>query len=358
MSDQSYYKILGVEKNANADEIKKAYRKLSLKWHPDRNPNNKQEAESKFKEIGEAYETLSDPQKKRQYDMFGSNGNNNHANFNFQHADDLFKMFFSGMSPNGGQGMPSGMPGMPGMHGMPGMMGGMPGMPGMNMDEDLMNMFSNIPMFGGMAGMAGMGNMGGGPNIRVFHNGVPVNVRNMQPKKPEPIDHIIQITYEECFSGCDKPIDIKRWKIENNIKSYENETIYINISPGTDNDEFILVQNKGNIAAHNVIGDIKVHVKLLDNMLYSRSGLNLIYKKKVSLKEALCGFSFDLHHLNGKNYKIQNNKGNIVRPNYKKEIEGLGFIRGNIKGKLTILFDIVFPESLDLKSIDSLEKIL
>jgi DnaJ family protein B protein 4 len=351
MSDQSYYKTLGVEKNANTDEIKKAYRKLSLKWHPDRNPNNKQEAESKFKEIGEAYETLSDTQKRRQYDMVGSMGRgvNNNANFNFQNADDMFKMFFSGMQSNGGTGMPGMPPGM--MGGMPpGMMGGMS-----NMEDDLMNMFSNIPMFGGMPGM---GNMGGGPNIRVFHNGIPVNVRNTQPKKPEPIDHIIQITYEECFTGCDKPIEIKRWKIENNVKSYENETIYISISPGIDNDEVILVQNKGNIVAHNVIGDVKVYVKLLDHMMYSRNGLNLIYKKTVYLKEALCGFSFDLQHLNSKNYKIQNNKGNIVRPNYKKEIEGLGFIRGNIKGKLIILFDILFPESLELSCIESLEKIL
>lgn len=69
---KDYYEILGVDKNASDDEIKKAYRKLAKKWHPDANPDNKKEAEEKFKEVGEAYEVLSNPQKKQMYDQFGS----------------------------------------------------------------------------------------------------------------------------------------------------------------------------------------------------------------------------------------------------------------------------------------------
>ena len=73
MSSNDYYQILGLKKNASADEIKKAYRKLAVKYHPDKNPGDKG-AEEKFKEINEAYAVLSDPQKKAQYDQFGSAG--------------------------------------------------------------------------------------------------------------------------------------------------------------------------------------------------------------------------------------------------------------------------------------------
>ena len=70
MSKRDYYEVLGVEKTATADEIKKAYRKLAKKYHPDANSDNKEEAEKKFKEIAEAYEVLSDEGKKKQYDAF------------------------------------------------------------------------------------------------------------------------------------------------------------------------------------------------------------------------------------------------------------------------------------------------
>ena len=76
MADKDYYAILGVDKNATDEEIKKAYRKMAKKWHPDANPDNRKEAEEKFKEVGEAYATLSDPQKRRMYDQFGTAGVN------------------------------------------------------------------------------------------------------------------------------------------------------------------------------------------------------------------------------------------------------------------------------------------
>ena len=71
---RDYYEVLGVNKNATEDELKKAYRKLAKKYHPDANLDNKEEAEKKFKEVNEAYETLSDPQKRKMYDQFGPDG--------------------------------------------------------------------------------------------------------------------------------------------------------------------------------------------------------------------------------------------------------------------------------------------
>jgi len=76
LANKDYYQILGINKDASQDEIKKAFRKLALQYHPDANPNNKEEAEKKFKEINEAYQTLSDEGKRKQYDMFGSSSGN------------------------------------------------------------------------------------------------------------------------------------------------------------------------------------------------------------------------------------------------------------------------------------------
>lgn len=92
---RDYYEVLGIDKNASEDEIKKAYRKMAIKYHPDRNPNNK-EAEEKFKEAAEAYEVLHDPQKRQQYDQFGFNGpQGGFGGFGSggMDMDDIFSMF-------------------------------------------------------------------------------------------------------------------------------------------------------------------------------------------------------------------------------------------------------------------------
>ncbi|XP_077347270.1 dnaJ homolog subfamily B member 6 isoform X2 [Lithobates pipiens] len=108
-----YYEILGVLRNSSQDDIKKAYRKLALKWHPDKNPENKDEAERRFKEVAEAYEVLSDPKKRDIYDRYGKDGltggggggggsNYDHPfdfGFTFRSPDDVFRDFFGGRDP-------------------------------------------------------------------------------------------------------------------------------------------------------------------------------------------------------------------------------------------------------------------
>ena len=108
MAKRDYYEVLGVDKNASEDEIKKAYRKLAIKYHPDRNPGNK-EAEEKFKEAAEAYDVLHDAKKRQQYDQFGFNGPSGFggnggfggAGFN---TEDIFSMFGDIFGGHGGFG--------------------------------------------------------------------------------------------------------------------------------------------------------------------------------------------------------------------------------------------------------------
>ena len=109
MAKRDYYEVLGVSKDASEDEIKKAYRKIAIKYHPDRNPGNK-EAEEKFKEAAEAYDVLHDPQKRQQYDQFGFNGPGGESGFGgFSSAggfsmDDIFSMFGDVFGGRGGFG--------------------------------------------------------------------------------------------------------------------------------------------------------------------------------------------------------------------------------------------------------------
>ncbi|XP_027338557.1 dnaJ homolog subfamily B member 13-like isoform X3 [Abrus precatorius] len=129
-----YYKILQVDKNATDEELKKAYRKLAMKWHPDKNPTNKKEAETKFKQISEAYEVLNDPQKRAIYDQYGEEGLKGQVpppdaggatffqsgdgpttfRFNPRNANDIFAEFFGYSSPFGGMGGGGGGGGMRG----------------------------------------------------------------------------------------------------------------------------------------------------------------------------------------------------------------------------------------------------
>ncbi|XP_065255913.1 dnaJ homolog subfamily B member 6 isoform X1 [Emys orbicularis] len=106
-----YYEVLGVHRHASPEDIKKAYRKLALKWHPDKNPDNKEEAERRFKQVAEAYEVLSDAKKRDIYDKYGKEGLNGGGGggshfdspfeygFTFRNPDDVFREFFGGRDP-------------------------------------------------------------------------------------------------------------------------------------------------------------------------------------------------------------------------------------------------------------------
>ena len=276
-----YYAVLGIERDARPDEIKKAYRKLSLKHHPDKPTGN----ESTFKQIGEAYSILSNEKERHMYDMqqrmpFGEGA--------FLVNDSFIKMFFNGTG------------------------------------EDIMQHMFNY---------------------------------EQQMRKPTPIIKTIELTIAQAYSGLTVPIEIERWIQDNQKdKRVENERIYVDIPRGIDNNEMIVLKEQGNIIA-NSRGDIKCFIKISNNTIFTRNGLDLILNKTITLKEALCGFSFNMDFIDGKSYII-NNKNKIVPPSYKKVIPDMGFIRNNTCGDLLLFFDIQFPEELTTRQIESLRELL
>jgi DnaJ-class molecular chaperone len=198
----------------------------------------------------------------------------------------------------------------------------------------------------------------GGPEIRIFHGGFPPHM-HQRPQKPAPIMLNKTISMEQAFTGCTLPIELERWVMIGEMKIHEEETLYITVPPGMDDNEVLLLLEKGNAINDQCKGDVKVAIHLENKSVFQRQGLDLIYRKSITLKEALCGFAFEIPHLNGKVLSL-NNRSNptVVKPNYRKNVQGLGMIRENAYGNLIIEFDIEFPESLTAEQIAGVEALL
>ena len=300
---EDYYKCLGVSENASQDAIKKAFRKLSLKHHPDRGGDG-----THFKKINEAYQTLGEPEKRQMYNMQRNSP-------------------FGGMFGGGGGGDMGNVPDMPDfLKAM--LFGGMGGPPGIHRQNS----------FSGMGGP-------GMPHVQIFRNGMPVNMNNM--RKPTPIMKTIEITMKQAYTGMKFPLEIERWVNEEGSKRVEKERLYVDIPAGIDNNEIIIMRNKGNILSQDCQGDIKLFIKITNDCKHMvRHGMDLVFEKNITLKEALCGFAFDIEHLNDKTYTINNNTGKIITPQFQKMIPQMGMKRGEQAGNLIINFKIKFPEDL------------
>jgi DnaJ family protein B protein 4 len=212
---------------------------------------------------------------------------------------------------------------------------------------------------GGQQDMNNIFNMffnGGGmpPGIRIFHNGM----NHGFFIKPNPIQHVVVISLEQAFSGSNVEVNIVRTISRGNSVTKETERFEISIPAGTDNEMFIL-QEKGN-SNENCKGDLHVIIQIENKTEFIRQNIDLIYKKKLSLKESLCGFSFEIKHLNGEILTISNKTSlNIIKPSHRMIISEKGMKReGFGKGNLIIEFEIEFPTNLSVEQIDSLRAIL
>jgi DnaJ-class molecular chaperone len=306
----NHYETLNITENATQEEIKKAYRKLSLKWHPDKNGGSAESIDM-FQQISSAFEILSDINKKKEYDFLKNNP-------------------FMKMNNNPDLG------------------------PGLFNNTNIDEFFENI-FFGNLNG--NQRNTGVPFGFHVFNNGIPVNfVNNLQ--KPPPIIHNLKINIENIFTDKSLPVEIERWIIENNNKVFEKQTLYVNILKGIDDNEIIILKGDGNVVNEQLKGDVKIIINIENNTEFKRNGLDLIYEKNITLKESLCGFSFELKYINNKIYTINNNIGNIIKHNYNKIIPNMGIPRDNLIGNLIIHFKVNTPETLTMEQIEKIKEIL
>lgn len=356
---RDYYEVLGVSKNADAAEIKKAYRKLALQYHPDRNPGNK-EAEEKFKEAAEAYDVLSNEEKRRRYDQFG-------------HA---------GMGGSGGFG------------------GG-----GMSMDDIFAHFGDIFGSFGGFGGFADFG--GGGRSARRVNRGTNLRVK-------------VKLTLEEIATGVEKKIKVKKYvadshcqgtgakdgksfstcstchgsgqvtRVQNTILGamqttstcptcggegkiidekcphcngegvqLSEEIITLNIPAGVADGMQLSMGGKGNAARHGgVNGDLIVLIEEIEHPELLRDGNDLLYNTFIGFPEAVLGDSVEIPTLEGK-VKVKVEPGTQPGKILRLKGKGIPDINGYGKGDLLVKVNVWIPKNLskeDKKFMEDLKE--
>jgi len=134
--------------------------------------------------------------------------------------------------------------------------------------------------------------------------------------------------------------------------------MYINIPAGINHGETVLLQDMGNVV-NGRKGHVQLQISVAKHELFTRSGLDLIYNKTISLKESLCGFTIEINHVSGKRFSINNaTNPTVIVPQYKKVVPGLGMKRDNNTGNLIIVFDVQFPASISPENIEILKTAL
>jgi len=291
MATKDYYEILGVVKNASDEEIKRSYRKLAMKYHPDRNPNKK-EAEERFKELNEAYAVLSDKEKRKQYDTFGKEG--------FQQRfsqEDIFRGF------------------------------------------DFEDIFSNL--FGGRGRREyRSAGRGGGDFGDFFSRGFQGAGR--APQKGEDALYELPITLEEAAIGGEKRISVP--------KNGRVEEINVRIPAGIPSGKKLRVAGKGKEGVRGgPPGDLYLQVAVRNHPTFEREGDDIIVEKEINFSEAALGTTIDVPTLEGTK-KVKIPPG--TQSHTKMRLRGLGVphFRGTGNGDEYVKVIVKVPKRMTDKS--------
>ncbi|MFT7799024.1 dnaJ homolog subfamily B member 1-like [Arapaima gigas] len=328
---KDYYRVLGVPSGASEEDIKKAYRKQALKFHPDKNRSSG--AEEAFKEIAEAYDVLSDAKKRGIYDLFGEEGLKGSSGggdlsgadcmytFNVDpHA--MFAEFFGGRSSfehifgKSGAG-----------------------------DDDL-DLFEDF----GLGGIPG------------FHSSFKVQPgHGTRRKKDPPVVHHLQVSLEEVFTGCTKRMKIshQRLNADGCTTRREDKILTVEVRRGWKEGTKITFPKEGDETSSNIPADVVFMIKDRPHPVFRRDGSDIVYSAKVSLRDALCGCSFDVPTLDGRTVTVMS--CDVLKPGTKQRVPGEGLPLSKSpdkRGDLVLEFNVVFPDRLEQEARDVIARVL
>lgn len=360
---KDYYKILGVDKSASDADLKKAYRKLAIKYHPDKNQSK--DAEEKFKEIGLAYEVLKDPKKRKVYDQFGEAGLQNGGGSGGGGMPD-FSQFGGNFSGPGFSYSSTGF----GSNGAFDPFSTFSSVFGDNFNVHNHNMNGDPFGMGGMGGMPGMSGMGGMPGMssnfghsQSFNHGGRSAPRTQQiTGVTATIEHEINVSLEELHEGVTKKFNIKRDRLQNSRLIREGKHFQVDVKKGWKDGTKVRYPQEANEETGKLPGDIVFIIKSKPHSVFKRDNEHLIYVQTVSLDEALDGEAkcFDIPMLNGGKSRLNVNRGEIITPTTEKKIIGRGLPlqkNPNSRGDMIVKFNILFPNSVN-RSVKEASKLL
>jgi DnaJ-class molecular chaperone len=170
----------------------------------------------------------------------------------------------------------------------------------------------------------------------------------MAQSKPPPLQKTIPITLDQAYQGFTLQFDT----------DINDEKVRIEVHRGIEHNETIVIPEKG-ILQGNMRGDLHLIFEVAKHDFFERKGVDLYWKQKISLKDALCGFTIEIPHLSGKTLRLSNhNQANIIYPGFKREVPDYGMTVDNKTGKLIMEFEVQFPESLTVEQRQAIQAIL
>lgn len=334
-----YYNILKVNRNATLEDLKKSYRRLARTWHPDKNPTGGAEAEAKFKQITEAYEVLSDPEKRAIYDQYGEEGlkgvpppgsqsrtstaagpsGPSNFRYNPSDADDLFAEFMASNKPY-------------------------------SFDQDRMHFQPRSHW------TSAKNNRSEAPSASQKES----STRTSQLEKPPPVEKTLLCTLEELYNGTKRKMKITRNVTKPDGKvEVETEVLPVEVLPGWKRGTKITFPNKGDRLHGQLPQDLTFVIDLKPHDVYILEGNNLLVNQEIPLVDALAGTTINLKTLDGGSLPVRVEE--VVRPGHEIVIENEGWpIRKEPgkKGNLRIKFDVTFPTRLSLSQRAAIRSIM